>query len=143
MFSTDCALFFLGGGRERYAPPVVDFLLTVLSSCPSGSGLCGKNFFASTLRNVLQDLERRRRRDVGESIADLRLPFLDDEEDEDLSEYKFAKFAATYFQNNATPTYFRRVLTQPLLPLKNDGDQLVSALKLVFQVLKQYHLQLL
>lgn len=50
------------------------------------------------------------------------------EDDEDISQYKFQKFAATYFQANATHTYIRRSLKQSLLILKNEGDQLVSPL---------------
>lgn len=46
---------------------------------------------------------------------------------EDISQYKFAKFAATYFQGNASPTYIRRAIKIPLLLLKNEGDQLVSS----------------
>ncbi|XP_051536832.1 unconventional myosin-VIIa-like [Myxocyprinus asiaticus] len=53
------------------------------------------------------------------------LPLPDDEE-EDLSEYKFAKFAATYFQGNATHTYLRRPLKQPLLFHEDEGDQLAA-----------------
>ena len=49
-----------------------------------------------------------------------------DEDDEDVREYKFSKFAAMYFQSNATHTYIRKALRQPLLPLRNEGDQLVS-----------------
>lgn len=53
---------------------------------------------------------------------DIPLP----EDDEDLSEYKFAKFAATYFQGNATHTWVkRRKLKQPLLTLKHEIDGLV------------------
>ena len=44
---------------------------------------------------------------------------------EDLSEYKFSKFAATYFQGQATPTYIKRQLKQPLLGLKNQQDRVV------------------
>ena len=58
-------------------------------------------------------------------VGDLKAPALPDD-DEDISQYKFNKFAATYFQANATPHYIRRVLKSPLLPLKNEGDQLVS-----------------
>ena len=54
------------------------------------------------------------------------MPLPEDEDDVDIADYKFSKFAATHFQNNATPSYIRRVLKQPLLPLKNDGDQLVT-----------------
>lgn len=51
---------------------------------------------------------------------------LPDEEDEDLSEYKFSKFAATYFQGVSTYTYIRRPLKQPLLFHEDEGDQLVG-----------------
>ena len=49
-----------------------------------------------------------------------------DEEYEDISEYKFAKFAATYFQGNATPSWSKRKIKHPLLSLKHEIDQLVS-----------------
>jgi len=48
------------------------------------------------------------------------------EDEEDISEYKFPKFAAMYFQASNSPTYIRRTLKEPLLPLKSDGDKLVS-----------------
>ncbi|KAI9528569.1 Unconventional myosin-VIIa [Dissostichus eleginoides] len=51
---------------------------------------------------------------------------LPDEEDEDLSEYKFSKFAATYFQGVSTYTYIRRALKQPLLFHEDEGDQLAA-----------------
>uniref|UniRef100_A0AAR2LJP9 Myosin VIIAa n=1 Tax=Pygocentrus nattereri TaxID=42514 RepID=A0AAR2LJP9_PYGNA len=44
----------------------------------------------------------------------------------DLSEYKFAKFAATYFQGTSTHTYMRRPLKQPLLFHEDEGDQLAA-----------------
>ena len=47
------------------------------------------------------------------------------EEVEDLSEFKFAKFAATFFQGNVGPQYSRKALKQSLLPLQTQGDQLV------------------
>lgn len=46
--------------------------------------------------------------------------------DENLDEYVFSKFAATYFQGNATPEYTKRPLKQSLLPLKSEGDQLAA-----------------
>ena len=49
-------------------------------------------------------------------------------EEEDLSEYKFSKFAATYFQGQATPTYIKRQLKQPLLGLKTQQDRVVCAM---------------
>lgn len=75
----------------------------------------------------VQDLEDKRRRMISENGLDLdemAIPLPDDEED--LSEYKFSKFAAMYFKNNATHSYIRRVLREPLLPLASDGDKLVS-----------------
>ena len=49
-----------------------------------------------------------------------------EEEEIDLSEYKFPKFAATYFQGNSTHTFSKKKLKQSLLPLKHEVDQLVS-----------------
>ena len=46
--------------------------------------------------------------------------------DENLDEYVFTKFAATYFQGNATPEYSKKPLKQSLLPLKSEGDQLAA-----------------
>ncbi|XP_074658425.1 myosin-VIIa-like [Tubulanus polymorphus] len=76
---------------------------------------------------AFKDLEESRRKAIQEngfSMTDMQLPM--PEEDEDISEYKFAKFAATYFTGNASHTYIRRVLKQPLLQLKNEGDQLAA-----------------
>ncbi|XP_026895394.2 unconventional myosin-VIIa isoform X2 [Acinonyx jubatus] len=71
-----------------------------------------------------EDLERGRREMVEEDL-DAALP-LPDEDEEDLSEYKFAKFAATYFQGTTTHTYTRRPLRQPLLYHDDEGDQLAA-----------------
>lgn len=49
-------------------------------------------------------------------------------DDEDLSEFKFQKFAATYFQGNITHQCSRKPLKHPLLPLHTQGDQLVCNL---------------
>ena len=43
--------------------------------------------------------------------------------DEDISQYKFNKFAATYFQAGSTPSFIKRPIKQPLLDLKNEGDR--------------------
>nr|CAI5854908.1 unnamed protein product [Callosobruchus analis] len=48
------------------------------------------------------------------------------EDEEDLSEYKFQKFAATYFQGNVGHQYSRKPLKHPLLPLHTQGDQLAA-----------------
>ncbi len=50
------------------------------------------------------------------------IPRLEDEE-ENLADFRFPKFAATYFQGQATHSYIRRPLKQPLLGLKNDQDR--------------------
>jgi myosin-7 len=72
----------------------------------------------------LEEGRRKAIQENGWAVSEMSLPV--PEEDEDISDYKFAKFAATYFQgSNATHTYVRRTLKQPLLPLKNEGDQLV------------------
>ena len=47
------------------------------------------------------------------------------EDYEDLSEFKFQKFASTYFQGNVTHQYSRKPLKYSLLPLQTQGDQLV------------------
>ena len=45
------------------------------------------------------------------------------ENEEDISNYKFTKFASTYFQGNTNAFYIRRPLKQPLLNLKGAADQ--------------------
>ena len=46
--------------------------------------------------------------------------------DENLDEYIFTKFAATYFQGNASAEYTKKALKQSLLPLRSEGDQLAA-----------------
>ncbi len=76
---------------------------------------------------LAQDLEKiPRGEEAEEEVLSEALP-LPHEEDEDLSEYKFSKFAATYFQGVSTHTYIRRPLKQPLLFHEDEGDQLVRA----------------
>ncbi|XP_062369846.1 unconventional myosin-VIIa isoform X1 [Cinclus cinclus] len=74
--------------------------------------------------NGFEDLEQVQK-ELEEEDLDAALP-LPEEEEEDLSEYKFAKFAATYFQGTATHTYIRRPLKQPLLYHEDEGDQLAA-----------------
>ncbi|KAG7157734.1 Myosin-VIIa-like 1, partial [Homarus americanus] len=48
------------------------------------------------------------------------------DQDEDLSEYKFQKYATTYFQGNVNHQYSRKQLKQPLMQLQTQGDQLAA-----------------
>ena len=48
------------------------------------------------------------------------------EENENVRDFKFPRFAATHFQNNATHVYICQAIKEPLLSLKSEGDQLVS-----------------
>lgn len=50
----------------------------------------------------------------------------EDDDDDDISKYKFSKFATTYFQENSPTSFTKKVIKQPLLNLRNEGDQLVS-----------------
>ncbi|XP_059483343.1 myosin-VIIa [Neocloeon triangulifer] len=54
------------------------------------------------------------------------MPPIQPANDIDLSEFKFQKFAATYFQGNSTHLYSRKPLKQSLLPLETQGDQLAA-----------------
>ncbi|XP_069105456.1 myosin-VIIa-like isoform X1 [Argopecten irradians] len=76
-----------------------------------------------------KDLEDKRRRIASENgiedFSGLMEPELP-EDDEDLSEYKFSKFASMYFQANTSHTFIRKALREPLLPMKNDGDKLAA-----------------
>lgn len=44
---------------------------------------------------------------------------------EDLSGFQFGKFAATYFQGQATPQHIKKPLRAPLLLHEDPGHQLV------------------
>ncbi|KAL0994634.1 hypothetical protein UPYG_G00125160 [Umbra pygmaea] len=71
-----------------------------------------------------EDLEVAQRAEGEEEVMDEAPPLPDEEED--LSDYKFSKFAATYFQSTTTHTYLRRPLKQPLLFHEDEGDQLAA-----------------
>ena len=71
-------------------------------------------------------MEQGSRQAMHKDFDDTSLLPLPEEDDEDLSKYNFTKFAATYFQYYQTLTYIRHVIKQPLLVLKNEGDQLAA-----------------
>ncbi|XP_052268700.1 uncharacterized protein LOC127870080 [Dreissena polymorpha] len=74
------------------------------------------------------DLEEKRRRaisDMDYDISEGHMPFVQPDE-EDLSEYKFAKFSATFFQANATHTYIRLPIRTSLLQLKSESDHMAA-----------------
>ena len=73
---------------------------------------------------MLQDLPTDKT-DQNELISPMQIA---SEDEEDLTEFKFQKFAATYFQGNITHQYSRKPLKHPLLPLHTQGDQLVREL---------------
>ncbi|KAK2154842.1 hypothetical protein LSH36_256g06087 [Paralvinella palmiformis] len=78
--------------------------------------------------SAFKDLEESRTRAMHEGaidLEDMKLP-LPGDDDEDIMQYKFPKFAATYFVGNTSHTYIRRALKVPLLPIKNEGDQLAA-----------------
>lgn len=72
-------------------------------------------------------MEEKRRRimsEVGIDTEEIQIPIPDD--GEDISEYKFSKFAATFFQGNATHTYIRRPIRTSLLQLKSESDHMAA-----------------
>lgn len=73
--------------------------------------------------SVFMDLPTSKTDDQQDIITDMQ-PVIDDTED--LSEFKFQKFAATYFQGNITHQCSRKPLKHPLLPLHAQGDQLAA-----------------
>lgn len=63
------------------------------------------------------------------------VPPFDDEDDEDLSQYTFQKFATTYFQGNVGHSHQRKPLRAPLLPLQAQGD-CMAAIALYITILR-------
>ncbi|CAB3984354.1 Unconventional myosin-VIIa [Paramuricea clavata] len=57
--------------------------------------------------------------------GDIKMTTAGEREDEDLSQYVFSKFAATYFQS-ATHSHIKQNLRQPLLPLASEADTMAA-----------------
>lgn len=69
---------------------------------------------------AFKDLEMHNNPSDTESENMIPVPHEDNQED--LSEYTFQKFATTYFQGNAGYSYQRKPIKEPLLPLQAQGD---------------------
>lgn len=77
---------------------------------------------------AFKDLEESRKKALEQSGGQptaISAAMVDKEEEEDISEYQFSKFAATYFQGDHSTTFEKKALMSPLLALKNEGDQMV------------------
>ncbi|CAG5130121.1 unnamed protein product, partial [Candidula unifasciata] len=59
-------------------------------------------------------------------LDDLQMPLETYQPPASVQEKTFAKFAAVYFQNNATHRHIHRILRHPLLKLESKGDQLAA-----------------
>ncbi|XP_060573750.1 myosin-VIIa-like isoform X3 [Ruditapes philippinarum] len=109
---------------------VVDDIFGFIGDGQEGYGGEGPSAFASDgfQDNFLfADLEEKRKRimsEIGYDTDEMHIPLPLDEED--ISEYKFSKFAATFFQGNATHTYIRRPIRTSLLQLKSESDHLAA-----------------
>lgn len=73
-----------------------------------------------------QNVTGRRLEEI--DIDDLPMEDTAEDDDLDLDEYSFSKFASTYFQGAATPTYLHQRLRQPLLHHEDKEDVLVIVL---------------
>ncbi|RWS12698.1 myosin-VIIa-like protein 2 [Dinothrombium tinctorium] len=80
-----------------------------------------ENITDNAAPSAFKDLEKYRNDQESDNEPENTIP-VPHEEHEDLSEYKFQKFAAAYFQGNVTHYYQRKPLKEPLLPLQTQGD---------------------
>ena len=71
--------------------------------------------------SAFKDLEKHLNDQISDSEPENIIP-VPQEDHEDLSEYKFQKFATTYFQGNVSYQCQRKPIKQPLLPLQTQGD---------------------
>lgn len=81
----------------------------------------------------VQDLEASRVNAINGGEVEGSIPAVPEDKD-DLSEYKFQKFAATYFQGSASHQYQRKPLKNSLLPLQTQGDTMVSISEMLFSL---------
>lgn len=84
--------------------------------------------------SAFKDLEASRENAINGGEVEGSIPAVPEDKD-DLSEYKFQKFAATYFQGSASHQYQRKPLKNSLLPLQTQGDTM-AALALWITILR-------
>ncbi|XP_077514551.1 unconventional myosin-VIIa ck isoform X2 [Amblyomma americanum] len=84
--------------------------------------------------SAFKDLEASRENAINGGEVEGSIPAVPEDKD-DLSEYKFQKFAATYFQGTASHQYQRKPLKNSLLPLQTQGDTM-AALALWITILR-------
>ncbi|XP_071481715.1 myosin-VIIa-like [Diadema antillarum] len=70
-----------------------------------------------------EDLEQSHLDALNRPLDDPNLKPIVPEADEDISEYRFEKFAATYFEAGHTSYFIRKPISEPLLDLKNENDR--------------------
>jgi myosin-7 len=106
----DAMFEFLPDNGSEAPPPSAFRVIVVLS------------VYLTICAYLLQDLPNPPRADEDA----MSTPDLTPADVEDLSEYKFQKFAATYFTGNVNHQYSRRPLKTSLLPLVTPADQLAA-----------------
>lgn len=99
---------------SKLVEAMFDFLPDSSSDAPTPHG--GRE------TSVFNDLPHAQNVNQEDIIAPIHIS----EDEEDLSEFKFQKFAATYFQGNVNHQYAKKALKHPLLPLHTQGDQLAA-----------------
>ncbi|XP_068175182.1 unconventional myosin-VIIa [Antennarius striatus] len=95
---------------------MVDSIFDFLPVVTGGQEVCSPNNYEER-RMVIEEI------DIDDLPMEEDLP---KEDDDDLDEYAFSKFASMYFQGAATPTHIRQRLRQPLLYHEDESDVLAS-----------------
>lgn len=114
---------------------LVDAMFDFLPRSDNMSDIVSANNGPSAFKDLDQNMNRSSARLNGENNngsspsyngmempIGLTVPTLSQQEIEDLSDYKFQKFATTYFQGNVSYLHQKKPIKQPLLPLQTQGD---------------------
>ena len=72
---------------------------------------------------ILQDLDASYQIALERGPDDPNQKLFVPDADEDIMEYRFEKFAATYFEGGHTPYFIRKPIQEPLLDLNNEYDR--------------------